>query len=65
MSDIILYFAMFITTINKILCFFGPHKLKMSNFFSVLDPIWNFGLFDFRGTPPNFELFQRKLTKIA
>ena len=26
MSDIIVYFAMFITTIDKILCFMGPHN---------------------------------------
>ena len=45
MSDIIVYLAMFSTTIDKILCFMGPHKMKMSHYFSVLDPIWNLGLY--------------------
>ena len=26
-------------TIDKILCFMGPHKMKMSHYFLVLDPI--------------------------
>ena len=43
MNDIILYFAMFSTTIDKILCFIGPRNMKMSHYFSVLDPIWNLG----------------------
>ena len=45
MSDIIVYLAMFSTTIDNILCFMGPHTMKLSDYFSILDPIWNLGLF--------------------
>ena len=31
--NIMVYFDMFSTTINKILCFIGPHKMKMSHYF--------------------------------
>ena len=31
MSDIMVYFAMFSTMIDKNLMFLGPHKMKMSN----------------------------------
>ena len=44
MSGIMVYLAMFSTTIDKILCFMGPHKMKMSHYFSVLDPIWILGI---------------------
>ena len=27
------------------LMFFGPHKMKMSHYFSVFDTLWNLGLF--------------------
>ena len=38
--------------------FLGPHKMKMSHYFSVFDTLWNLGLFWFPKTPPpNFELF--------
>ena len=36
MSDIMVYLAMFRTTIDNILCFLGPHKMKMSNYFQSL-----------------------------
>ena len=38
-SEIMIYLAMFSTTIDKILYFMGPHNMKMSNYFSVLDTI--------------------------
>ena len=44
-SDIMVYLAMFSTTIDKILCFSGPHKMKMSHHISVSDTLWNLGLF--------------------
>ena len=25
----------------------GPHKMKMSHYFSVFDTLWNLGLFEF------------------
>ena len=52
--------AMFSTMIDKILCFMGPpHKMKMSNYFSVFDPIRNLGLFNLQGAPLilNFWIF--------
>ena len=33
--------------------FLGPHKMKMSHYFSVLNTLWNLGLFLFK----NFKLF--------
>ena len=45
MSNIMVYFAMFSTTNDKILGFFCPHKMKMSHHFSVLDTLWNLGLY--------------------
>ena len=30
---IMVYLAIFSTTIDKILCFMGPHKIKMSHYF--------------------------------
>ena len=42
MIDIIVYLAMLSTTIDKILC-----KDKMCHYLSVLDTIWNLGLFGF------------------
>ena len=44
MSDIMVYFAMFSTTNDIILCFIGSRKIKMSHYFSVLDTLWNLGL---------------------
>ena len=41
MRDIMVYFAMFSTITDKILCFIGPHKMKMSHYFSPLDTLWN------------------------
>ena len=36
----------------------GPHKMKMNNYFSVFDTLWNLGLFFIsEDPPPNFELF--------
>ena len=32
--------------------FLGPHKMKMSHYFSVFDTLWNLGLFLFLKTPP-------------
>ena len=52
MSDIMVYLAMFSTTIDKILWFLGPHKMKMSHYLSVSDTLWNLGLFKFPKTPP-------------
>ena len=37
--------------------FLGPHKMKMSTYFSVFDTLWNFFFFFWRPPPPNFELF--------
>ena len=52
MSDIMVYLAMFSTTIDKILYFLGPHKMKMSHYFAVSDTPWNLGhLFLFLKTP--------------
>ena len=34
---------MFSTTFDKILCFLGPHKMKMSHYFSVSDALRNLG----------------------
>ena len=51
MSDIIVYFAMFSTIIDKNLMFLGPHKMKMSHYFSVFVTLWNLGLFWFPKTP--------------
>ena len=51
-SDIMGYLAMFSKTIDKSYVL-GPHKMKMSHYFSVFDTLWNFGLFfDFSSTPP-------------
>ena len=36
MIDIMVYLAMLSTTIDKILCFLGPHKMKMSHYFISL-----------------------------
>ena len=36
MSDIMVYLAMSSTTIDQILCFLGPHKIKMSHYFISL-----------------------------
>ena len=42
--------------------FLGPHKMKMSHYFSVFDTLWNLGLFWFPKTPslilnfPNWNL---------
>ena len=47
MSDIMVYLAMFGTTIDKILCYMGPPKMQMSHYFLVLDPNWNLGFFKF------------------
>ena len=32
--------------------FYGPHKMKMSNYFSVFDTLWNLGLFLISEAPP-------------
>ena len=41
MSEIMVYLAMFITTIDQICyCFIGPHEMKRSHYFSVLETIW-------------------------
>ena len=32
--------------------FLGPHKMKMSHYFSVFNTLWNLGLFWFLKTPP-------------
>ena len=44
MSNVMVYLVMFVTTIDKILWWFGPHKMKMSHNFSVFDPsgTWDF-----------------------
>ena len=41
MNDIKLYFAMFSTTNDKIICLIAPHKMKMSHYSSALDTLWN------------------------
>ena len=38
---------MFSTTIDKILCYMGPHEMKTSHYFSVLDTLWNLELSTF------------------
>ena len=43
MSDIMLYLVCLVQ--QMILCFIGPHKMKMSNYFSILGTLWNLGLF--------------------
>ena len=32
--------------------FLGPHKMKMSHYFSVFDTLWNLGLFFISEDPP-------------
>ena len=44
-SDIMVYLAMFSTTIDKILCYLGPNKMKISHYFSGLSTLWNLGFF--------------------
>ena len=51
MSETIVYLPMFSTTTDKILCFFGPHKMKMSHYFSVFDTLWNLVYFYFFDDP--------------
>ena len=58
MSDIMEYLAMFITTMDKIICFLGPYKMKMSHYL-VSDTLWNLGLFSFPKTPPIISNFSQ------
>ena len=46
-SDIMVYLAMFRTTIDKIFCLLGPHKMKMSHYFQSLIPSGTWDFFDF------------------
>ena len=39
MNDIMVYLAMFSTTIDKNVMFSGPHEMKMSHYILVLDTI--------------------------
>ena len=60
--------AMFSTTIDKISCFIkkikiGPHEMKTSQYFSVLDTVWNILNF-LIPPPPILNLFQLKLGTI-
>ena len=58
MSYIIVYLAMFSTTIDTSLCFWSLIRLKWVIILLVFGTLWNLGLFWFPKTPPpNFELF--------
>ena len=62
MSDIIVYLAMFSASIDKILCFVGPHKLKMRDY--QLSGNWDVS--DFRRPGPKFHCFPvRLLSKLT
>ena len=41
---VVVYLPMFNATIDKILRFMDPHKMKIRSFLSVKDTIWNLGL---------------------
>ena len=55
MSDLMVYSAMFCTTIDKIICFMCPHKMKKESFAFNLG--YHVELGPFLISPPNFELF--------
>ena len=52
MSDIMVYLAMFSTTIDQILCFWVLMRWKWVIILLVFGTLWNLGLFWFPRTPP-------------
>ena len=62
MSDIMVYLAMFSTTIDTILCFWVLITWKWVIILLVFGTLWNLDFFDFRRPPPpNFELFPTEI----